>query len=423
METDAARHNEIGSDSDSLLTELSDRKRAEQVARGQTEALARTLDLLAAEPELDSFVGQVLKALTEQLGAQSGSFWLYDAARDSPLLRLDHDNAAPDPEAQKQDDSTAGVFAPPRSQQAPYRSATLQIFNDIRSAPLDEFYRAELLAAGTEALLVVPLVSGDDLIGNFTLLNTSPRHYQPEELELAQALAQQAVLAIQLTRLAEHRRQASVLEERNRIAREIHDTLAQAFIGILLKLRVAQRIAEQRPEEAWSLVERVTELAQEGLMEARQSVWDLQPDAVEYRDLAVAIAVHVERLLPNAQAQMELRVHGSPRDLPTSIGMDLFRIGQEAITNALRHARPQTVTIDLTFEEERVVLCVTDDGPGFDPNLEPESGGFGLVGMSQRAERLGGQLTVVSRPGHGTIVTVWAPILPTKNGPESERRG
>jgi hypothetical protein len=79
-------------ESAALLAEIADRKRAEQVARGQTEALARTLDLLAAEPELDSFVGQVLKALTEQLGAESGSFWLYDAAEDSPILRLDYDN-------------------------------------------------------------------------------------------------------------------------------------------------------------------------------------------------------------------------------------------------------------------------------------------------------------------------------------------
>jgi signal transduction histidine kinase/DNA-binding response OmpR family regulator len=213
-------------------------------------------------------------------------------------------------------------------------------------------------------------------------------------------------------RLAEHQRQEAVLDERNRIAREIHDTLAQSFAGILLQSRVARRIADKQPEEAWSLIEYVSELAQQGLMEARRSVWDLQPEAMEYRDLARALSMNIERQAPGAPAQIELRIHGSQRDLPPSIGMDLFRIGQEALTNALRHAQSRTVTIDLTFEAEQIVMRVHDDGQGFDLSHQSDSGGFGLVSMSQRSERIGGRLTIASRPGQGTEVAVWAPIAP-----------
>ncbi len=270
-------------------------------------------------------------------------------------------------------------------------------------------YRAELLDKKTQVLLVVPLVSGEDFIGSYTLLNTTPREYRSDELELAQALAQQAVLAIQLTRLAEHRRQAAVLDERNRIAREIHDTLAQAFAGILLQLRVAKRISDQRPDEAWELIEHVSELAQEGLKEARRSVWDLQPEAMEYRDLAAALTLNIERMRLGTDVELTLHIHGDRRELSPSIGMDLFRIGQEALANAIQHGEPRKVDIDLTFGPERITLSVQDDGHGFDLAHQSDQGGFGLVGMSQRAERLGGLLTVTSQPGHGTEVSVWAP--------------
>src|ERR1041385_6460027 len=246
---------------DELMAEVRERKRAEQVARGQTEALARTLDLLAAEPELDSFVGQVLKALTEQLGARFGSFWLYDAEHGGPLLRLDFDHRGLEPADKPSILETSSSHAPPFKPNGGARGMRLTVYDDIAAAPLEAAYRKELLEKGAKTLLAVPLVSGDDFIGVFTLLDRNPRTYRPEELELAHALAQQAVLAIQLARLAEHRRIAAVLEERNRIAREIHDTLAQAFTAILLQVRVASRIAEKQPEEAWSLIEHVSELA------------------------------------------------------------------------------------------------------------------------------------------------------------------
>jgi signal transduction histidine kinase len=205
-------------------------------------------------------------------------------------------------------------------------------------------------------------------------------------------------------------RQAAVLEERNRIAREIHDTLAQIFTGILLQLQVAQRIGGQRPDEAWSLIEHVRKLAQEGLAETRRSVWALQPEAQEYSDLVGALSRITERMNSEAAIHMELHIHGTPQALPPDVGMNLLRIAQEALTNALRHGQARIVWVEVTFDAERVLLCVQDDGQGFDLKHQADGGGFGLIGMGQRAERLGGLLTIASQPGRGTEVAVSVPL-------------
>jgi len=225
-------------------------------------------------------------------------------------------------------------------------------------------------------------------------------------IELEQALAQQAARAIQLARLADQSQQAAVLEERNRIAREIHDTLAQAFTGMLIQLGVAQRIAKRQPEEAWSLIEHVEELARHGLSQARRSVWALQPESREYSDLAGTLPRTIARMTSDSSLQVEVRIHGTPCALPADVGMNLLRIGQEAIHNALRHANARNICVELTFDVAQVQLCIQDDGQGFDPQRQEEGGGFGLIGMRQRAERIGGQLTIVSQPGRGTEVAV-----------------
>ncbi len=214
----------------------------------------------------------------------------------------------------------------------------------------------------------------------------------------------------------EHRRRVTVLDERNRIAREIHDTLAQSFAGILLHSRLARRIVETQPVEAWCIIEQVSEIAQQGLIQARRSVWDLHPEANEYRDLTRKLTQYIERLSSGATAVIEMRIHGSQRDVTPCIGMELVRIGQEALSNALRHAQPCNVTCDLTFEPDQVVMSITDDGKGFDLKHQVDSIGYGLTSMSQRAERLGGRFTISSQPGQGTEVSVWVPFVPAHQG-------
>jgi len=207
--------------------------------------------------------------------------------------------------------------------------------------------------------------------------------------------------------------EAAVFEERNRIAREIHDTLAQVFTGMLLQIRVARRIAAERPIEAWELIGRVADLAQHGLAEARRSVWSLQPEAAEYADLAGAVRSAVERARPGTSATLELHVDGSVRPVDPGLGHNLLRIIEEALTNALRHASPTMVWVEVAFGHSDIRIRIQDDGKGFDVARQRDQGGFGLISMGQRAERMGGKLTVLSRPGRGAEVSA---IIPTSPG-------
>lgn len=387
-------------------------KQAEQLAKGQTEAIARTLNLLAAEPALDAFLGQVLKALTEQLSARAAGFWLHDPSQQSSRLHVDYDDGEIKLAGQSHHPGTSGIFhADPRICQV-CQTRQPRFFNDIAHEPLLAPYRDYLLAKGIESVLIVPLFFGEDFIGAFSIRRTEKRSYRLEELELAQALAQQATLAIQLTRLAEQGRQAAVLEERNRMARDIHDTLAQTFTGILIQLGVAKRIMHQEPEEAWRLIEQVSELAREGLAAARRSVWSLYAEAVEYTNLPEALSRSLQQMSAGLAVHTEVTVQGVPEPLSPEIGLHLLRIGQEALTNALRHAQSQRLWLEIEYQPQRVRLQVRDDGQGFDPNHGIHADGFGLIGMRQRAERIGGQLTIASQPGQGTAVVVEVPLGP-----------
>ncbi|WP_204138666.1 GAF domain-containing protein [Halomicronema sp. CCY15110] len=209
---------------------------------------------------------------------------------------------------------------------------------------------------------------------------------------------------------ADNAREAAILEERNRMAGEIHDTLAQAFTGISLQVEVAKPLLGQSSPAVSTILDHLQCLAETGLAEARRSVWALYPPAAEYAELAQLLYESVEYMSRNTATQIEVNVDGPPGPLPPFLGMNLLRIGQEALTNALKHAQAQTITIDLTYEDDRILLQICDDGMGFVPprTLDPLNGGFGLVGMYERCDRIGAQLSLTSTPGQGTQILVEA---------------
>lgn len=216
---------------------------------------------------------------------------------------------------------------------------------------------------------------------------------------------------------AEHSKQSAILEERNRMASEIHDTLAQSFTGISLQLEVAKPLIEHDPPAVSAILNHLKDLAEAGLAAARQSVWALYPAATDYADLAQLLYESLEAMSRNTATQIEVNVHGTPYPLPTFMSMNLLRIGQEALTNALKHAQAQSITIDLTYEgnpqtERSILLNICDDGCGFMPPMAPDAinGGFGLVSMSERCNRIGAQLSITSAMGEGTQVSVEASL-------------
>ncbi len=145
-------------------------------------------------------------------------------------------------------------------------------------------------------------------------------------------------------------------------------------------------------------------------MEARRSVRALRPESLEHSSLTDVLRRHCEQMTAGTPVRVAFEVHGAPYTLPPQIETDLLRIGLEALTNAIKHAQASMIRIKLNFDAEQVRLSVRDNGQGFDPQQRATAGGFGLAGMRERVDSLGGQLTIHSRPGKGTKVIIAVPV-------------
>jgi signal transduction histidine kinase/ligand-binding sensor domain-containing protein len=204
----------------------------------------------------------------------------------------------------------------------------------------------------------------------------------------------------------------AVLAERNRIAREIHDTLAQGFIGVSVQLEIVSRLLAVSAESAKEQLDHTRVLVRESIAEARRSIWELRSHEEKGEDLPSRLSRSATQAVGNSAVKLSLQVRGAYRPLNRRIEDELLRIGQEAVMNALRHAEAERVDIELAFEAKALRMTVSDDGRGFavrEDGAGPE-GHYGLRGMRERAQQIGAKLTVDSAIGKGTRVFVEAPV-------------
>jgi two-component system NarL family sensor kinase len=202
--------------------------------------------------------------------------------------------------------------------------------------------------------------------------------------------------------------EASILEERNRIAREIHDTLAQALTGVIVHMEVAKVVVPEDSKARNHLIQ-AHNLARDGLAEARRSVWALRPQVLEQGGLFYALESLVNGLTAGTPIEAQCTIKETQYPLPPDVETHLLRIAQEALINALKHARANAIQVELTFCSQAISLCVRDNGQGFNPKMQSGKG-FGLVGIHERIQSLGGHLTIASQPGQGTQVTAIVPL-------------
>jgi PAS domain S-box-containing protein len=229
---------------------------------------------------------------------------------------------------------------------------------------------------------------------------------QPHVLVLARDITErQAAQEAQFR----HARELATLDERNRVARDIHDTLAQGFTGVVLQLEAAEQALADDSKAVRAHLASAKNLAREGLQEARRSVQDLRPQVLTAGSLEKALRLEVERLRPNGR-QGSFRVGGEARPLPSSVEDGLLRICQESLTNVDRHAAAANVWVDLCYERDELLLSIRDDGVGFDLEAATKNGGFGLRGMQERLALLGGRLSISARLGAGTTIEARVPI-------------
>jgi len=226
--------------------------------------------------------------------------------------------------------------------------------------------------------------------------------------KLEAAIAENAGLHAQLLAQA---REAGVLDERARMARELHDTIAQGLTGIVTQLEAARQVPQQRQRH----LDTAVELARQSLSEARRSVRNLRPEPLDEMSLPDALADVARRWSDLNALTAQVTTTGTARPMHPEIEGTLLRTAQEALANVAKHAAASRVGLTLSYMEDQVTLDVRDDGKGFDPAAVPEPAGghgFGLTGMRQRLDRVAGRLEIESEPGSGTAVSASVPAVP-----------
>lgn len=265
------------------------------------------------------------------------------------------------------------------------------------------------LVDGTDGLRYhasIPLYAHGRQLGVLNVASADWRQLTPDDLRLLYTVGDLLSIAIERARLFARSAEYGAAEERNRLAREIHDTLAQGLAGIALQLETADALLEagEPPQRVRPAIQQALRLARANLDEARRSVLDLRAVPLEGRRLGQALSDLVKAARGDG-LQAHFSAVGGNRPLPARIEIGLYRIAQEALANAVMHAEARHVSVQLVSSPGQVRLAVRDDGRGFDPASIPQ-GRYGLIGLQERARLMGGSLQLHTRPGAGTVVEV-----------------
>ncbi len=274
--------------------------------------------------------------------------------------------------------------------------------------------RLKGLVDGTDGLRYhasVPLYAHGKQLGVLNVASSDWRRLSSDDLRLLFTVGDLLSIAVERARLFDSSAQFGAAEERNRLAREIHDTLAQGMAAIAMQLETADALLEagSNAERVRKNIQQALTLTRANLEEARRSVLDLRAAPLEGRSLAEALPTLVNEWTARQGLQATCEVIGAQRPLPLRVEAGLYRIAQEAITNVIRHAQARHLTVQLAATPQTIKLIVEDDGKGFEIENVPK-GRFGLIGLNERARLLGGTLEVCSVPGEGTCLGVTVPL-------------
>jgi signal transduction histidine kinase len=279
---------------------------------------------------------------------------------------------------------------------------------DIRKDPRFEYWPPP--HPRMKSFLGVPVVSKGRVIAAFYLTDKlGAAEFSDEDQQIIEMLAAHAAIAIENARLFERSRELSVVEERNRLARELHDSVSQTLFSISLVADAAATLIERDPEQAKTKVEGLRDMARAAMEEMRSLIFELRPAELDADGLAPTLRKHIEVLRRVYQLPIEFREKDWVRPAP-GIERGFYRIAQEALSNALKHSRARRIGVELAARDGRVTLVIEDDGTGFDPaDGQLRSTKLGITSMEERAHALGGELRIESREG-GTRIELEAPV-------------
>jgi PAS domain S-box-containing protein len=285
----------------------------------------------------------------------------------------------------------------------------------VQTSPAEPAMKEALQCEGVELVASVPLMAKGRLVGAIQLGAREVRAFAPEELSLLAAIGQQVGMAVENARLYAQAQQSAAYAERSRLARELHDSVTQSLYSLTLYAEaVARMMQDGEHAQAADALREMRDTAQEALREMRLLIFQLRPPALEKGGLAAALQARLDAVETRGGIRAKLLVEGTfnAEQLPLLIQEELYHIAQEALNNALKHAHPRQVRVCLRFSQDAICLEISDDGSGFALASAQESGGLGLPGMRERAERIGAELDIESAPGRGTKVMVRVPHSP-----------
>jgi len=370
----------------------------------QVNALQETIRAIVSTLDLDHLLNIIIQQAATLLKADGGMINLVD------WERMEDDVVA----ATGVVDFTLGIsgslegslsgWATLRDQ--PLISNDVQ--QDIRVHPIGVGFigKVNLLSAA-----VAPMKIKDQVMGTIVVVGTveGKGKFNQNELDALVTFANQAAIAIENARLYEQAQQLAVIEERQRLARELHDSVTQALYGMTLYAEAMSRqLASGDIDLAKEQLNELQSTAQEALREMRLLIFQLRPPDLEEDGLVTVLRTRLEAVEARAGLNMEFDVDREVR-VPIDIEEGLYRIAQEALNNALKHASAQGVSVCLTLDAPTIVLEISDNGIGFDPDAGLEDAGLGLDGMYERAAEMGGKLIVDSKPGSGSTIRVEVP--------------
>ena len=398
----AERTRQLTAANKALWKEVQERKRAEQrlsTEHAVTQALAESGTLAQATPH-------VLQAIGEGMDWAWGAFWIVD--READLLRCQGIWHGPDVLSREFDETCRETtFTRGRGVLGQvWQSGEASWIRDATEHP--SFVRAAFASrTGLRAATAFPILLGGETLGVVEFFSRRLRAPDREQLAAMCAIGSQIGQVIERKRAEE-----ATVFERTRLASELHDTLMQGFTGVTLQLQaVLQRSLAEGRDDAAALA-RALSLADATLREARHMVWDMRAPELGEHDLPDALEHSVRRVVDAGQTDLRFVVSGDSQRLAPAVETAVLRIAREAVTNAVKHADPRVVVIDLVYEPAAVRLSVRDDGPGLQgPKAEAaaDGGHWGIVGMRERARRVGGTLEISSAPGRGTTVSLSIP--------------
>ncbi|MBN1314868.1 MAG: GAF domain-containing sensor histidine kinase [Anaerolineales bacterium] len=302
---------------------------------------------------------------------------------------------------------TLPEFVPDELNRRVIESSHHLLVDDVKR---DRRYPAFTQVKSVESELIVPLIVGKRVIGTMAVAGDKPGAFGQDDVTVIQSLGDQVAIAIENARLYEESREMAVMEERHRMARELHDSVTQALFSIDLHARAIATNLRRDQNKAEDQISHLRLVTHDTLQEMRSLIYDLRPSHLEEYGLVGALREEIDRFKNPGGPTFKLDVRDDRR-LPAEVERGLFRIIQEAIRNAIKHAGANLIVVELLFDPQSVAICISDDGRGFDPAALPNNRrAFGLIGMQERAELLKCVFSIDSKPGNGSRVRVYLPL-------------